>query len=119
MLKYIRQARAALGMLNPDEVRRRAERPVHVGLVAASESVYGEMEDYLVPTWLPREERIALMGYVHRAGDENVPAKVDVVLYQPGLNLPEGAYGFLRQDPDVTAKEIVKGDTELALALAR
>jgi hypothetical protein len=119
MLQYIRQARAAFGLLNPDEVRRRAGRSIHVGLVAASEGGYSEMEEFLVPAWLPREKRIELMGQVHRAGDEHVPAKVDVVLYEEGLHVPEGANTFHRDDADATAREILAGRDDWALPLAR
>src|SRR4051812_18827862 len=98
MLKMLKQARAAFGMLNPDEVRKRIENPLHVGLVAASESGYSEMEDFLVPTPLSREERIERMGQVHRAGDADVPEQVDLVLYQQGLRVPEGAFEFRRND---------------------
>src|SRR5215831_8319546 len=106
MLNYLKQARAAFGMLDPNEVRRRAERRIHVGLVARGESGYAEMEDFLVPPSLPRDKRIELMGYVHRAGDENVPSKVDLVLYERGLDAPEGAYTYLRQAPEATIKAI-------------
>jgi hypothetical protein len=119
MLNYLKQARAAFGMLNPDEVRRRAERPIHVGLVAASETGYGEMEDFLVPPSLARDRRIELMGHVHRAGDENVPAHVDIVLYQSGLGTPEGCYTYVREDPEATVREILENEDELSLALAR
>jgi hypothetical protein len=119
MLKTLKQARAAIGMLNPDEVRKRAEQSLHVGLVAASESGYSEMEDFLVPTGLPHEERIERMGQVHRAGDENVPEKVDVVLYQQGLRVPDGAYAFRRNDIDATIHDILYGEDQAGLALAR
>src|SRR5690349_7587842 len=107
MLKYFKQARAAFGLLNPDEVRRRAARKVHVGLVAASESGYSEMEEFLVPPSMPRDERIELMGHVHRAGDTNAPAKVDLILYQAGLNVPKNAYTFYRENTDATVNQIL------------
>ena len=119
MLKMLKQARAALGMLNPEEVRKRVERPIHVGLVAANESGYCEMEDFLVPTTLGRDDRIARLGQVHRAGDADVPAKVDIVLYQQGLDVPKSAYEFRRNDPDSTMAEILSNRAEDALALAR
>ena len=55
MLKVIKQARTAVSLLNSDEVRQRAERPVHIGLVAATGSGYAEMEDFLIPASAPRE----------------------------------------------------------------
>ena len=119
MLKLLKQARAAVGMLNPDEVRKRMNKRIHVGLVAASESGYSEMEDFLIPTALPREERIDRMSQVHRAGDADVPSKVDIVLYQQGLHVPPGAYEFRRTDPESTLSDILQGRDEDALALAR
>jgi hypothetical protein len=119
MLKMLKQARAAFGMLNPDEVRKRIAKRIHVGLVAANESGYCEMEDFLVPTALARDERIDRMSEVHRAGDEDVPAQVDVVLYQEGLDVPEGAFQFRRADPESTVAEILRERHEDALALAR
>jgi uncharacterized protein (DUF697 family) len=119
MLQYIRQARAAFGLLNPEEVRRRAERTIHAGLVASSEQGFAEMEDFLVPPSLPREKRIDLMGQVHRAGDRNIPPKVDLVLYEEGLDAPKEAYTFHRDDPGATIREIIDGEDELALALGR
>jgi len=119
MLKMLKQARAAIGMLNPEEVRRRVEKPIHIGLVAASEAGYSEMEDFLVPTTLGRDDRIGRMGQVHRAGDQGVPDRVDVVPYQQGLDVPEGAYEFRRHDPGSTIAEILDKNTDDALALAR
>lgn len=119
MLKMLKQARAALGMLNPEEVRKRIEKPIHVGLVAADEAGFTEMEDFLVPTSLGRDDRIGRMGQVHRAGDTGVPPKVDLVLYQQGLAVPEGAYEFRRDNPESTVASILGKCTEDALALAR
>lgn len=118
MLNALKQVRAAFGMLNPDEVRKRAQQNLHVGLVAASDSGYAEMEDFLVPPSLPREQRIERMGMVHRAGDENVPSQVDLVLYQNGLHAPDGAFTFRRNDPGATIDEILHAHHEYGLALA-
>jgi hypothetical protein len=119
MIQILKQARAAFGLLNPEEVRRRAGRQIHVGLVASSEQGYAEMEDFLVPTALPREQRIDAMGYVHRAGDANAPAKVDMVLYEENLEAPKGAFLFHRADPERTMDEILDKKDEMSLALSR
>ncbi len=118
MLNALKQVRAAFGMLNPDEVRKRARQEAHIGLVAASDSGYSEMEDFLVPTGLAREERIHRMGRVHRAGDPDVPADVDIVLYQHGLHAPEGAFTFRRNDPCATIDDILDAKHEFGLTLA-
>src|SRR5437763_1641453 len=118
MLNALKQVRAAFGMLNPDEVRKRAQQRIHVGLVAASDSGYSEMEDFLVPRGLPHEERIERMGMVHRAGDADVPSKVDLVLYQDGIHAEEGAHSYRRSDPYGTIGEILHAKPELALGIA-
>jgi len=80
MLKALKQARSAVGMLNPDEVGRRARQPVRIGLVAFDGAGYAAMEEFLGPA----------LEHVYRAGDPGVPDKVDLVLYQQGISLPAG-----------------------------
>jgi uncharacterized protein (DUF697 family) len=75
------------------------------------------MEEFLVPSTLPREEWRRRMGQVHRANDAEVPSNVDIVLYEPGLPCPAGSYSFHRGHPEQTWAEILadKGDLDLAL----
>jgi hypothetical protein len=56
---------------------------------------------------------------VHRAGDADVPAKVDLVLYEENLDPAKGAFTFHRGDPEATIREILDKKDELALALSR
>jgi uncharacterized protein (DUF697 family) len=109
MLKAIKQARAAVGMLNPDEVRRRARQPVRIGLVAFDGAGYAAMEDFLAPA----------LEQVYRAGDPGVPDKVDLVLYQQGIPCPQDAYLLRFDDPVATIAEILRDHEDLELALAR
>jgi uncharacterized protein (DUF697 family) len=115
----IKQLRAAGSLLNPDEVRRRAERPLTVGLVATDGSGYAELEEFLLPASLPREVRLPMMERVFRAGDRNVPERVDLVLYQQGIPHNDGAYTFHRQDPESVIAQIVHDHEDYALPLAR
>jgi hypothetical protein len=111
MLKTIKQARAALSMLNPHEVRRQADRPVHFGLVASSDASYRAMEDFLSPA-------NGRQLQVHRADGHSVPEKVDVVLYEPGVVDPDGGYTFDPNDTDSWTGAILHDHDDLALALA-
>jgi uncharacterized protein (DUF697 family) len=117
MLQMMKQARAAFSLLSADEIRQRAEKPVHIGLVADGSAAYAEMEEFLVPSTLPRAEWRRRMSQIHRANDADVPGKVDLVLYEPGLACPQGAYTFHRDHPEATIQEILadKGDLDLAL----
>src|SRR5207245_3664097 len=52
------------------------------------------------------------------ASDAEPPAQVEIVLYEPGLACPQGAFSYHRGAPERTVAEILeeKGDQELALA---
>src|ERR1039458_7420723 len=119
MLKVIKQARAAVGKLNPDEVGRRARQPVRIGLVAFDNAGYAAMEDFLAPAAPPRESRLKLLDQVYRAGDPGAPGKVDLVLYQQGIPCPADAYLLRFDDPAATVSEILRDHNDLELALAR
>src|SRR5687768_10180906 len=93
MLKSLKQARAALSMLNPNEVMRVSSQPVHIGLVSPTEAGYMGMENFLLTDGASWQQ-------LHRADNPKVPDKVDVVLYAQGTGTPDGGYEF---DPENTA----------------
>ena len=119
MLQLVKQARAAMSLLNPEAVRRLAQRPVQFGLVSATHAGFAEMEDFLVPPSIEREVRVERYELVHRAGDPNPPEEVDFVLYAEGLSGHKGTYVFYRDDPHRTVAEIVSGNDDIAVPLAR
>jgi uncharacterized protein (DUF697 family) len=119
MLKYIKQARAAFTMLDADEVTKRADRPVQIGLVADGSGAYAEMEEFLVPEGTPRPLWRSRMNQIHRANDPDVPSDVDIVIYEPGLSCPPQAYTFHRGDTQHTITEILRDKPDFSLALAR
>jgi len=119
MLKVIKQARTAFSLLNPDEVRRLAGRSISFGLVAMGGRDYADMEDFLIPAGVSRETRAELIQRVHRAGDVQAPDHVDLVLYQDGIAGPQGTYTFCAGDPERTAREIIDGNEDIAVSLAR
>ena len=120
MLKILKQARAAFGMLNPEEVRKRVERPLHVGLVAASESGY--CRDGGFPGSRPAcRVTSASIAWARCTAPAmpTCPATVDLVLYEQGLHVPEGAYEFRRdrsRTPPSTQSCTIAARTALALA---
>ena len=119
MLKVFKQARAALSLLSADEIQRQATQSLHIGLVADSIGAYAEMEDFLMPSGMPRDAYRRQMHQLHRADDIDPRSTVDLVLYEPGLPCPQGAYTFHRDHPDATIAEILHDKDDLALALAR
>jgi uncharacterized protein (DUF697 family) len=119
MLNALKQVRAALGLLSPDEVRKLAERPVHIGLVAASDAAYTAMEDLLVPRDLPDELRARSLGQVHRATDLRAPGDVDLIFYEHGIRLSPGAFTFDRHHAAEAIPAILQRHAHLSLPLAR
>jgi hypothetical protein len=119
MLKALKQARVAMSLLNPEEILRRSRRPLHIGLVASSPAAYTEMEEYLLPVTLPLEERTYLLDKLHRVADPNTPENVDLILFEEGIPAPKGTYTFHRNQPAATVKEILRGNEDIELALAR
>ena len=119
MLKALKQARAAMSLLNPDEILKNARRPLHIGLVASTAAAYAEMEDYLLPASLPLEERTYLLDQMHRVGDPSVPESVDLILFEQGIPSTKGTYTYRRGNPAATTAEILHGNEDIALPLAR
>jgi uncharacterized protein (DUF697 family) len=119
MLKALKQTRAAMSLLNPEEIVRRAAKPLHIGLVASSPAAYAEMEEFLLPSSLPLEERTYLMDKVHRVADDGVPDSVDLILFEKGIPAAKGTYTFDRENPAAMVMEILRGNEDIALPLAR
>src|SRR5207237_634498 len=119
MLKAVKQVRAALSLLNPEEVRKVAERRVTIGLVASGDRGYRELEHFLAPEAMPREIRAAVLENVYRAGQPGVPAQVDLVLYEHSLVCPRGAFRYRRGEEAAIIEEILKAQDDLALPMAR
>jgi hypothetical protein len=119
MLTALKQARAAIALLNPEEILNRARKPLHIGLVASSEQAYEQMEDYLLPASLPLEERTYLLDHLHRVNDPNTPEAVDLILFEEGTPGPKGTYTFYRHNPAATVTEILEANEDIELALAR
>jgi uncharacterized protein (DUF697 family) len=119
MLKALKQARAVLGLLNPEELRQRAGREIHIGLVASTDSGYAKLEEFLVPPDQPQETRTEALTGVHRATDLSVPPTVELVLYESGLRPHPGAYALERGNPGQTLAGILHDHEDLALSLAR
>jgi hypothetical protein len=119
MLNTLKQVRAAMSLLNPDDILTRARRPLHIGLVATSAAGYAEIEEFLLPTSLPLEDRTYLLDKVHRVGDPDVPESVDLIVFEQGIPASKGTYTFHRDNPAATIAGILHGNEDIALALAR
>jgi hypothetical protein len=119
MFKSLRQARAAFSLIDPEQIRARAERPVAVGLVASSDRGYHELEDFLIPQAFSPAMREQSLKTVYRADAPDGAPPVDLVLYEPDLPCPGGAFRCHYHDPQTTVAEVLAQHEERSLALAR
>jgi hypothetical protein len=114
-LAVFRQIRQALVNLNPAEVRAQADRPVRVGLVAASRESLGQMEQFFAPPHLSPERRAEAVQILIRGGGPSC----DVQIYESSLLRPAKAFSFDPEAPEDCVRSIVRKREDLTLPLAR
>ncbi len=120
-LSVLKDIRKIYTGLNADDIRRAADRPVRIGLVAESEEVFRDMEDFLVPVQWDERRRRAVLSMVYRLERPN--PEFDILLCEPGVGLPRNGYLFDSVGGDEQDSElvnlVVEENRDLELALAR
>ncbi len=109
------QVKQALSNLKSKEVRERAERPVCIGLVAASAESMGRMETYFAPPHLSPNRRAEVVRSLIRGSHSNC----DIEIYESNLLRPRHAFSFDPDSPDDCIRRIIRAREDLALPLAR
>ena len=79
-LSLLKSLRSAYSSLNPEEVRKLAERSIAIELVADSEEAYSTMESYFLPAKTFEQDRALGLITLHRATNPNRPAKADLTI---------------------------------------
>jgi len=109
------QIKHALSSLKPGEVRAEAERPVHIGIVAASQESLGRIETFFAPPHLSPERRAEAVRLLIR-GD--APG-CDIRIYESSLLRPAQAFSLDLEAPEDCVRRIVRKREDLMLPLAR
>lgn len=109
------QVKKALSNLNPKDVRDLADRPIKVGLVAASAESLGRMETYFAPPHLSAERRMEALRMLVRGGGP----ECDIEIYESSLLRPSRAVSFDLEAPDDAVRRILRAREDLVLPLAR
>ncbi len=105
----------AISNLNPAEIREEADRPVQIGLHAATQPGFEALENYLVHAAPGPQSR-----YFERAVYRAEPGgRYDVEIYTPDIAAPPHAFTWWPANPQHTVRQILGTRPELALALAR
>jgi uncharacterized protein (DUF697 family) len=100
-LSVLKDIRKIYNGLNAHEVRDAASQQLNIGLLATSEDVYREMEDFLVPAHLDAYTRAQSLRMISRlnpagkdTGDKDAQKDFDILLCEPGIGLPRNGYLF-------------------------
>ena len=115
----------AIRSVNPEEVRGMADRSVHIGLMASSETRLNEMWFWLAPVAISEAKRLTLAAMVHPLGPElhgmpAPPARLDLEIWEGGMpGKPDHAFTYYPNNPQQTVDEILEKHDELGLALSR
>jgi len=115
----------AIRSVNPDEVRSMAGRPVHIGLMASSETALNQMWFWLAPVEISETKRQQLAAMVHPLGPQlpdlpPPPARIDIEIWEAGMrNKPDHAFIYYPRNPQQTVDDILAKHEELGIALSR
>lgn len=117
-LGVLKDIRKIYSGLNAGAIRRDATRVLTIGLVATSESVYRDMEDFLVPPRLNGPARAQALGMIQRL--DKPRKEFDILLCEAGVGIPRNGYLFDPAGSDEALIDcIVSENQETELALAR
>ena len=117
-LSVLKDIRKILAGLNAGDIRNDAAQKLRIGLVATSEDLYRDMEDFLVPQHLNTFAREQALRMIVRL---DKPEKdFDLLLCEPGVGLPRNGYLFDGAGSDTGLIELIVAENQpIELALAR
>src|ERR1700733_4296029 len=117
-LTVLKDIRKIYSGLNADEIRGAAYRDLNIGLEAATQEGYEEMEQFFVPYWLDDGARAEALKSIHRV-DGSPQNRFDFVICETGIPLPPNGYMFNPVDTATMTRAIVADNYDLELAMAR
>jgi hypothetical protein len=121
-MNWLRHLKGAIANLNPVEVRQQAERPVRVGILAATELSYFQMESYFAPASFSDDRRIEMHPVLSRIETPEIagPRRAyDIEIHTENAGDPEGSFLFHFSNPERTVQDIIAARPDLSLPLAR
>jgi hypothetical protein len=115
-INFFGNLKQAISNLNPQEIRDQAAQPVRIGLHAASELGYQQMENFFAPSQVSADRRVELRNVLQRAA---AGQRYDIDIYSQEWPSPPGGFAFSVPNSERTVREILGRRPELALPLAR
>jgi hypothetical protein len=127
-IQVFKHIKEALANLNPEEIRRHAERPVRLFLYAHSDQDYRRMEDFFAPPELSQAKRQELRPLILRASEGFTPESgaapandLEFSFEDSPLGnfpTPNNVFAFYAGNPARTVSEVLRRRPDLAVPLA-
>jgi hypothetical protein len=118
-VRLLRETRAAVRHLNPNNVRQLADRAFQVGIVGSDANRLAAIEEFLAPPEISPAKRAELSEILHCSSDFSGPSPFDVTIRDESLPIRRGATPFYFGDPFRTVREVLRRREDLSLPLAR
>lgn len=117
-LSVLKDIRKIYAGLNADEIRGAAFQDLKVGLMAATEEDYQEMERFLAPHGMEPNARAQALRAILRV-DGTPRNRFDFILCAGDTPLPANGYRFHPEDTAAMARAIVAAGHDVELAIGR
>ncbi len=123
-LQLFKHIKDAVANLNPDEIRRHAQRPLRLFLYGDTDQACRTMEDFFAPPNLSEAKQGELQHVIYRASEGFRPSEShDLEIYYEDaphavLTPTNQVFAFHPHDPQQTVLEVLKQRPDLAIPLA-
>lgn len=106
----------AIANLNPEQVRKLAQRPIRLGIYASSPQSYERIQSFLLNGLQGERYRESSACLVREPSGLGLS---DVTIFDEGLIAPPGGIVFRSDRPELTVKRVLESHEDLGVPLAR
>lgn len=114
----IMNIRKGLSTLNPNKIREKSERPVHVALHAASQEAYQSMENFFLRDLSPARRRESAL-LLTRAPIPVLGYQYDFAVYHESMPAPADGLVFRPDKPNRLVEKTLAMHPDLGVSLAK
>jgi hypothetical protein len=106
----------AIASLNPEQVRKMADRPIRIGVYASSPQSFQRIEDFFLRDLRPERRQESAELLVREPSGQG-PS--DITLFDEGVIAPPRGLVFRSEHPDTLVRSILERHEDLGVPLAR
>src|SRR2546425_1275945 len=115
----LKQLHAAMRHLNPDNIRKLADRNFTIGLMAADEEGHNRMVQFLLPPRVSERKAQEAAAHILRVQSEDDFDRCDFGLADPHLDCPPHFYPFQPPDGSRAVARFLDDQEHLWISVAR